>query len=390
MYPNQFSYRGFAVQPASVLSKAGSADWMAGTSFSLQHKVGVDDAKKGLGSASTKGQDVPFRPHWIDPNFSFDTLARDLPYEIARQLLEQRIDYEHVDAKHKIRGVVYEDNFNVEFSIRLFRKDDRMYICEVQRKKAPVVQFSVFYKQLKERLGNLVYVAQNKKKTATESRQLMTLESFDELQEFKPDPVTSQSLAPFMTMLISVHLETQKEGLRAIVGLAAASEENVKAIIDCHKFNPKDTSDDVFDWLAPMCKFLEAEDQETVRLAATFMRHLCQYKHEKFRDAVIGVRGFDTKETKQSNGTTTTTSTTLYTSDSCLRIMLKILDAPSTLLRKEIHRQVATAMAGLSGTHSKYVLEMTNATTVLSKHQYCQDYMLRNAVGQVLSSSDAE
>jgi len=361
-FGNQFSYRGFAVQPGSLLSsKPGSSDWIAQPFTLAQRKVGVDDAKKGIGSASTKGQDVPLVPHWIDPNFSFDTLSHDILYEISRQLLEQRIDYEHVDAKYKIRGVVYEDNYNVEFSIRQYRnQDNRLYICEVQRKKSPVVPFSIFYKQLKERLGDLIY--QPNKKKGSESRQLKTLDLFDDLADFKPDPVTAQTLAPFQTMLQSVHLEVQKEGLRAIVGLAAASEENVKAIIDCHAFTSK-AGDDYFDWLVPTLKFLEADDQETVRLSATFLRHLCQYKHEKFREAVI----------KQ-----------------CLTTMLKLLDAQSTLLRKEIHRQVATGMAGLSGTHSKQVLEATNAVAILSKHQYCQDYVLRNAVGQVLSSSDAD
>jgi hypothetical protein len=260
--------------------------------------------------------------------------------------------------------VVYEDNYNVEFSMKQYRNphqaDGRLFTCEVQRKKSPVVPFSVFYKWLKDKLGDLVH--NPNKKTGQQIRQLKTMELFDDLADFKADPVSASTLAPFQTMLLSVHLEVQKEGLRAVVGLAAASQENVKAIIECHAFT-KSTTDDSFDWLAPSLKFLKADDQETVRLAATFLRYLCQFKHEKFRSQIVS---------------------------QLLLELLRHLDLPVTLLRKEIHRQVAEALAGLAQTHSKQILEATGAKGILAKHQYCQDYLLRSAIGKIISPPESD
>jgi hypothetical protein len=317
----------------------------------------------------------------VDHNFSFQTSSRDILTDCAAYLLDKRIDYEQFDTTFKIRGVVYVDNYDVQFSIRLYGGKVRgQYTVEVRRKKSPVVPFAVFYNGLRSHLIQQGLVHGKSKTTAVSQQAVFSGYDDDGLEA---DTANSETLAPFYAMIVSVHTEVQKEGMRALVGMMEASADNCKGLIACHSckvaaegnketktVNPdqkeikegdtltdKKTVPQTMNWLTPVAKLLDSTDSELVRLTIKFMACLVKIGKDSF------------------------------TAEAAPLIAPKLfhaLDQKETLLYREIHRQAATALAELCHTQSKLVLACTAAKTVLEKHQHAKDSTVRTAVDRIM------
>jgi len=358
-------------QTAPPFSKGGP-DFNTTTSVSTKSlgPVSLSSVTKSIDSLSFSSTKSPPQsraapigdcPLYYEPNSSFLTnkTSSDILDSIRLQLVKRKIIHQFFPLKHKIKGLMYssEDSAPCTFKISLFKAPKNTkkatFLVEIQRRYGCIVLFRRFYQQILQALtmegAAIPILAASTSSTTSASTISLDKGTIDALFRSLGSP----------SKLSTATLENLRETMR-IFATISKTTPNKMALVS--------TDSDRSNLLELILNTLQVSDFEVRRCGATLLSNMATV--ESLRSELIPkLTGCMFKLLENTDDSTAAGFTLSY------------------LVEIEIQRQIAQALATITQTHGKDLMQQPDYShylEILNKQKVAFDELFRESVQKIL------
>lgn len=374
-------------------------------------------------------------PDYFDQWSSFLTHHKNILQTLVSSLQtqkEHRCDFEHLQDRNMIKGVLYENHASCTFRIQLFQYDDETYLIEFQRRSGCILAFNNFFRHIVDSIKSSVSRLYCNIGTQTEAHSCSDAASASASSASQPAPLPSLSnltpaspclpscvtldnptLVSLCVMVQSAASDIQIEGLSALAALSSSVANQVrlgehiraKAEVAAAASNPSSGSESSLSsssgsasgsksgsvsgsscsLLAALSQLCRAPylDSEALRLVAVIISNLCQQPatHALIIQYLtptmlhlLSVQHDNTSSSSSSSASTSSSSSSTSTST-----MVKCRSTGTTQLLHAVNN----ASDSSSGSGSD---QDNTSSTSTNKHLCCCRMRLKECKRRVLDS----